>query len=314
MCRTYIENMSLDQQTGHDVGKIHLNSPSETYEIIETGDTNYNALVNKVRAELVEFGLTPNEAKIYFYLAKYGPRRATELSKSIHMPRTETYHLLSGLQSKGLVAASYEYPIRFNAVSFNKALKTLVDLEKQRLQVFERKQKDLQSLWNSIPDLKIEEDVTDQKFQILEGQAHVYYKARDMRDKAREEILVLGYEKDYMKLYHYNFADGLGELLNHGVDVKLLGTFSSKSIHIFKEIDSDVIRQIPSSINNASLCFVIVDRSELLFFIKNTKTSDKRVSAIWTDSKTFLEAMQILFSELWKNAVPFKQVLSAERL
>jgi hypothetical protein len=29
--------------------------------------------------------------------------------------------------------------------------------------------------------------------------------------------------------------------------------------------------------------------------------------AMWTDCKPFMEAMHILFNELWKNSVPFKE-------
>ncbi len=280
---------------------------NEVYEIPEEDTSNNNPAANKVQAELVKFGLTPNEAKVYIYLAKYGHRRAVEIAKSIHIPRTETYHLLSSLQNKGLVTATFQHPIKFNAVQFDKALKTLIDMEKDRLRTFERKEKDLLSMWDSIPDFKMEDDGAGQeKFQILEGQAQVYSRAKDMRAKARQEILVLGYEKDYLKLYYYDFMDGLDELMELGVTAKLLATFSSNSLDMFKEINPSAIKCIPNNVA-APLCFVMIDRSELLFFIKNTGTNNKGVLAMWTDCKPFIEAMHILFSELWKNSTPFEE-------
>ncbi len=279
---------------------------SDVYEIPEEDTSNNNVTANKVQAELVKFGLTPNEAKVYIYLAKYGHRRAVEIAKSIHIPRTETYHLLSSLQNKGLVTATFQHPIKFNAVPFDKALKTLIDMEKDRLRTFERKEKDLLSMWDSIPDFKIEGDGEGQeKFQILEGQVQVYSRAKDMRAKARQEILVLGYEKDYLKLYHYDFMDGLNELMEIGVMAKLLATFSPNSLDMFKEINPNAIKCIPDNVD-APLCFVMIDRSELLFFIKNTAGS-KGILAMWTDCKPFIEAMHILFSELWKNSTPFEE-------
>jgi len=280
---------------------------SEVYELPEEDTPNNNVAASKVQAELVKFGLTPNEAKVYIYLAKYGHRRAVEIAKSIHIPRTETYHLLSSLQNKGLVTATFQHPIKFNAVQFDKALKLLIDIEKDRLRTFEIKEKDLLSLWGSIPDFKMDDESAEQeKFQILEGQVQVYSRARDMRAKARQEILVLGYEKDYLKLYHYDFMDGLNELMGIGVTVKLLATFSTNSLDMFREINPDAIKHIPDNVD-APLCFVMIDRSELLFFIKNTGASNKGILAMWTDCKPFIEAMHILFSELWKNSVSFEE-------
>jgi len=284
-------------------------SISEVYEIPEEDTPNNNETANKVQAELVKFGLTPNEAKVYIYLAKYGYRRAVEIAKSIHIPRTETYHLLSSLQNKGMVTATFQHPIKFSAVPFDKALKILIDIEKDRLRTFERKEKDLLSLWEAIPDFKIEDDSAEQeKFQILEGQVQIYSRARDMRTKARQEVLVLGHEKDYLKLYHYDFMDELNELLNVGVTVKLLATFSANSLDMFRDINPGAIKHISNNVD-APLCFVMIDRSELLFFIKNTGASNKGMLAMWTDCKPFIEAMHILFSELWKNSVPFEEAV-----
>ncbi|MGH9909656.1 MAG: TrmB family transcriptional regulator [Nitrososphaerales archaeon] len=284
---------------------------SDVYELPEEDTPNNSTAAQKVQAELVKFGLTPNEAKVYIYLAKYGHRRAVEIAKSIHIPRTETYHLLSSLQNKGLVTATFQHPIKFNAVPFPKALNILIDIEKDRLRTFERREKDMLSIWDSIPDFKLEDDDSSQeKFQILEGQVQVYSRAKDMRSRARQEVLVLGYERDYMKLYHYDFMDGLDALMNVGVTVKLLSTFSTNSVEMFKEINPDAIKHIPNSVN-APLCFVTVDRSELLFFMKNTGTNNKGVLAMWTDCKPFIEAMHILFSELWKNSIPFKEALKS---
>jgi len=299
--------MSLNNQTAHDVRSVYVSS-SEVYELGEdTSTTNNNNAANKLQDELVRFGLTPNEAKVYIYLAKYGHRRAVEIAKSIRTPRTETYRLLSSLQNKGLVTATFQHPIKFNAVPFDKALKMLINIERERLRTFERKEKDLLSLWGSIPDFKIDDYSNEQKFQILEGQVQVYSKAKDMRAKVQHEVLVLGYERDYMKLYHYDFMDKLDELMNAGVTVQLLATFSANSLDMFKDIDPKVIRRIPNSMN-ASLCFVMVDRSELLFFIKNAGMNSKEVSAMWTDCKPYIEAMQILFAELWKDSVRFEVV------
>jgi len=282
---------------------------SEVYGLPEEYTADNNSAASKIQGELVKFGLTPNEAKVYIYLAKYGHRRAVEIARSVSIPRTETYHLLSSLQNKGLVTATFQHPIKFAAEPFDKALNILIDIEKGRLRAFEKKEKDLLGLWDSIPDFKMEDDNSDQeKFQILEGQAQVYSRAIYMRTKAQQEVLVLGHEKDYLKLYHYDFMDGLNELMNVGVTVKLLATFSSNSLEMFERVNSNAIKQIPNNVN-VPFCFVMTDRSELLFFIKNDAAKNKGILAMWTDCKPFIEAMHILFSELWKNSLAFEEAV-----
>ena len=50
---------------------------------------------------LLKSGFSSNQSKIYFYLSKMGNNTASQLSKNLNIPRTETYHLLKTLQEKG---------------------------------------------------------------------------------------------------------------------------------------------------------------------------------------------------------------------
>ena len=74
---------------------------------------------------------------------------------------------------------------------------------------------------------------------------------------------------------------------------------------MFEGIKPEVIRKV-SSILKSPLCFVMIDRAELLFFMTNSTGGSKGTLAMWTDCKPFIEAMHILFSELWKNCTPFE--------
>ncbi|MFQ5941892.1 MAG: TrmB family transcriptional regulator [Nitrososphaerales archaeon] len=276
---------------------------SAVYELEDNDVKNENPSVHKMQEELTKFGLTPNESKVYMYLAQHGYKRAIEVARSTRIPRTEMYHLLSSLQNKGLVTATFGHPIKFNAVQFDNALKIMIDMQKERVRVFERREKDLIHLWKSIPEFATDDTEEREKFQILEGPVQVYSKAADMRQRAKSEVLTIGYEKDYLRLYHHDFLDNLDSLSKSGVTIKLLGSFSSHSQEIFDGIDADSIREIPKNVK-APLCFVMIDRSELLFFLKKGETGNKDILAMWTDCSPFIEAMHILFSEIWKKSAP----------
>src|SRR5579864_9471467 len=106
----------------------------------DSGSVRYEQKVtcDKLKDELAKFGLTSNQSKVYIYLGKYGSKTAPEVCKSLKLPRTETYHLLTSLQNKGVVSATFQHPIRFSAVPLDKAIWVLVNAEKERVNTLEK--------------------------------------------------------------------------------------------------------------------------------------------------------------------------------
>src|SRR4030066_2547590 len=90
---------------------------------------NYRMSVDQLQDQLGKFGLTGNQSKVYIYLGKYGSKSAPEVCKALKLPRTETYHLLTALQNKGIVSATFQHPIQFTALPLNKAIWILVNSE-----------------------------------------------------------------------------------------------------------------------------------------------------------------------------------------
>src|SRR6267378_7464775 len=82
---------------------------------IEPKSYDYETLLEKLKNELSQFGLTANQSKVFLFLEKYGPSTATQVSKTLKVPRTETYHILTHLKNKGIVSAKLENPIKFYA-------------------------------------------------------------------------------------------------------------------------------------------------------------------------------------------------------
>ena len=79
----------------------------------------------KLKMELLWLGLEPIESEIYILLLQDGAKRIVEIESQIGFDRTYIYHLICGLQNKGLVASTFKYPVQFLAVSSDKALKIL---------------------------------------------------------------------------------------------------------------------------------------------------------------------------------------------
>ncbi len=260
----------------------------------------------KVKEKLVNFGLTPNQIKVFFYIGKIGAKTAAEIARAVNVPRSETYHLLTSLQNKGIVESSFQHPIKFTSLSIKKAVCVLLNIETERLNKLKKSGTELEKNWEMIPDatpnVKEEEE---EKFKVLQGGNQVNSKIFDMILNTKKECRILGSEKDFMKFYHANFLDALEE---HQIDYKLLTPITKKLKYIFDGLDKSKVKKLCSSVKE-NLCFLIKDDDEVLFFIKN-EGNTKEMRAIWTNSETIIYSKALLFSSLWSKTKLSETILN----
>ena len=95
-----------------------------------------NLLENRINL-LFKFGFSSNQSKIYLYLSKMGNKTASQLSKNLNIPRTETYHLLKTLQEKGCVFRIHEKPLQFGMVPIEEFLEKWIHSEKNKVKKLE---------------------------------------------------------------------------------------------------------------------------------------------------------------------------------
>jgi sugar-specific transcriptional regulator TrmB len=257
----------------------------------------YKLSVEKVQAELSQYGLTSNQSKVFIYLGKYGAKTAPEVCKSLKLPRTETYHLLSALQNKGIVSATFQHPIQFTALPLSKAIWILVNSEKERIKSLEQMEKGLSELWENIPTFGSIRDEVDEKFQMLQGANQIQSKITEMTDNFKDEFLILGSEKDFLKLYHGDFLESF---VKSKQQFRLLSACSEKTVYIFDDLERKNIKKLAKDIQN-NLCFFLKDDSELLFFTKNSNSTTAPF-AMWTNSQSMIYSMKLLFESLWVNS------------
>lgn len=257
----------------------------------------YKLSVEKVQAELSQYGLTSNQSKVFIYLGKYGAKTAPEVCKALKLPRTETYHLLSALQNKGIVSATFQHPIQFTASPLSKAIWILVNSEKERVKSLEQMEKGLSQLWDDIPAFDAVQEEVEEKFQMLQGSNQIHSKITEMTDSYNDEFLILGSEKDYLKLYHGDFLESF---VKSKQDFRLLSACTDKTTYIFDDLDRKNVKKLGKDIEN-HLCFIIKDGGEMLFFTKNANSTEE-LFAMWTNSKSMVYSMKLLFESLWKNS------------
>ena len=124
----------------------------------DTAMYKHKLTLEKIRNELINFGLTKSQAKVFIYLGKYGSKTASEIAKALQLPRTETYHLVNSLQNLGLVVAELAHPTKYSAMEMNEAISTLVKQEQERIDILATKEESLSEMWKQIPFFAVETD------------------------------------------------------------------------------------------------------------------------------------------------------------
>ncbi|MCV0398892.1 MAG: TrmB family transcriptional regulator [Nitrosarchaeum sp.] len=268
----------------------------EVVEGISHGTKHYES-VEKINKILLQYGLTPNQSKIYIHLTKSGEKTASELSKNLKIPRTETYHLLNSLEQKGIIFSIFGKPSRFNSIPINEAVTVLINNEKKRISDLESKKDTILSLWNTLPEIgKQNDDSEDNRFQILQGRNPILVKIEQMTKTANECIHILGSETNFIRFYHTDFVEFLK---NVKVRLEILTTFSEKGNYVFEGLELENIKKLDES-HKENFSFIIKDDSEVLFFINNPESE---FMAIWTDSRSFVMTLESLFRLIWRKSI-----------
>ncbi len=255
---------------------------------------------------LAKLGLSKNEIRVYVYLARTGMLKASEVSEVISLHRTETYRILRDLEKMGLVSSVFEKPLKFVATPFEKTLDILIESKRLRLQLLERKKRDLVSLWVSLPKAEVEFSKKE-VFQILEGEEQINLKAEEILAQGKEDICVFASDSDISRFYHSGLLDKLERVEKKDLSVRLLTKDSPKSRFFIKELKLNGVKSSSTCPSDLS-SFVLVDGEQLLFVIsKNGEEKDdvgekrEKLAALWTNYEAFIRALDALFSELWSS-------------
>ncbi|MCV0372581.1 MAG: TrmB family transcriptional regulator [Nitrosarchaeum sp.] len=259
--------------------------------------SEYKSNLEQVQQQLSKYGLTGNQSKVYIYLGKYGAQTAPDVCKALKLPRTETYHLLSALQNKGIVSATFQHPIQFTALPLEKAIWILVNSEKERVKSLEKMETHLSELWKTIPTFDSNPKDEEDKFQMLKGSNQISSKITEMTDGYSDELLLLGSEKDLIRLYHSDFLEPFEKSKQK---FRILSSCGEKTLYIFDNLERKNIKSLNNNIQD-NLCFVLKDNLELLFFTKNA-THSNDTFAMWTDSPALVYSMKLLFESMWNSS------------
>jgi len=263
----------------------------------DTAMYKHKLTLEKIKNELINFGLTKSQAKVFIYLGKYGSKTASEIAKALQLPRTETYHLVNSLQNIGLVLAELAHPTKYAAKEMKEAISTLVKQERERIDNLATKEESIFEMWKEIPYFAVETDESkSEKMQLLHGAGPITNKIKEMISSSTEDFRIYGSVTDLLRMYHSEVFDWAE---NAPTNLKMIVSPLNKIPDFLSELNSDKIKTISS--NSENKCFIINDAKEVLIFMRNATHPSRQTFAWWSDSETLVDMMSSLFDLSWEK-------------
>jgi len=264
----------------------------------------YKLGIERITTELVKFGLTKTQAKVFIYLGKYGSKSSPEVCKDLKLPRTETYHVLNELTNRGIVVSEFSYPTKFSAIPMEKAISTMVKTEQTKIGMLAEKEKEITQLWHQIPCFFTKSNEPEyEKFQMLQGSSRIHSKMQNMISNSKIGCKLLCGAKDLSRFYYSNLIEIFEASSSN---MKLLISSDALVPHLIQNMNKSSIRSWPKNMAK-NQCFLLKDDDELLIFLRNANFPTRNIFAFWTNSKSLIDSICLLFDYSWDHSKPIKQ-------
>ena len=272
----------------------------------------------EIERVLSELGLSENEAKVYLYLAKNGPQKASEISKNLKIHKVEVYRFLKYLENKALVESALERPTRFSALPFEQTLDSLIAERKKTARELEKKRNSILDQWKLLDADKT--PVAPERFLVLIGRTNVYLKIMHLMKQTQKEFLTImtniAFVTDQTKFVPQGLEEVLRERRNRQIYARVILQIDEEHLDETQSFNQKIQRKhLLVEIRHLNLGtgfiprLVLRDEEEAVVFLtpKRLLILGKEETGLWTNSKAVVYALKALFEELWQDSQPLAE-------
>lgn len=255
--------------------------------------------------QLLDYGLTKNEAKVLTFLSKRGADRASMVARALRLNRTETYRTLKNLQRRGLVEGSLEQPVRFQAAPFSRCLDILITERKNKIVGLEDRSHFLERAFES---LNVETAAPAfERFQLLEGRARIRQKLLFMCEASKLQIDSIIAPTELAGGGALAVLETLSLLVKRGRKVRVITEINSSTDTIVEKFQNSISFRHLDLTRRPVPRVWIIDDTEGLFGIGGTEEASAKGSeqvTLWISSRSFVRTLRAYFDEMWSSATP----------
>ncbi|MGD8506980.1 MAG: response regulator [Candidatus Bathyarchaeota archaeon] len=265
--------------------------------------SNFHKFLEETANELVDFGLTRNQAKTYITLTALGIASASEIASSSKIRREEVYRIIPQLEKHGVIVRKLENPRKFSAIQPERAIKLLIKnrLRNMKEEVDSLKQKQI----NLISKLNIVELPTQKKkgsIDVISREDNLFAKLTDLAQSAKQQIDAI-VSLQNLKYGYLNNSENLKRILGKAIKVRIITEVLEPNAFT-KEI-TDYSRPMNSRLEIEQLetipfNLIIVDDSEALW--GEFQFKDRSIQCFWTNEPTQIAILKTCFEALWQKS------------
>lgn len=227
--------------------------------------------------------------------------------------RTETYRTIRNLQRRGLVEATFERPVRFQSVPFDRCLRILIDERKAKLRILEQRGEELRRHFADVRVEPVSQEV--ERFQVVEGRLRIEQRLLGMYGQAQKSVMTVLSPSEVIRADTSDLLDRLGDAAKNGLRVRVITSINQSNLGIVEKLRGNIeIRHLDLKAKPIPRVSII-DDNEALFEITTadeSSRSDEEV-ALWINSHAFIRNLQAYFEEMWNSSTPAEGRLEALR-
>jgi len=248
-------------------------------------------------AELIRFGLTPLEAKVYISLIQTGTASAYRVAKNARIHRVEAYRALGRLKKLRLVEEFMGRPALYRPVPPDRGVGLLIDEVAAKLRELNKAREETVRWLGSIsaPGHEIEEKP---HYRLVEGTKSLRETTHGLWSNAEEEVFFTR-DSAHIRVAVKEELALARSLSSRGVMLRGVTDVREENLQDVSSIEGTVELRHLSPMN---LHMDVVDSSEALFGAVPDRGEEP--TCIWTDSQRYVAVLRELFEHLWEEALP----------
>jgi sugar-specific transcriptional regulator TrmB len=262
----------------------------------------------------MNLGLTKAEAKVYFYLSKRGPRKASEITSTLKMKRQQLYPVIRKLQSESIITSTLDRPAEFSAVALEKILDLFAKAKFEEAKTIQLTKGKLLSDWQllSHPEFKGRSSF----FTVIKGTKIVYSKIQQMIQETQSQISVIS---DIAGLFHAEQFGILDVMESHpkkqDIQFRIVTEVPINYLQAVKDLLKTINPEIKIKARNTDIGLalfprmVIRDNKEILYFVsaKPDEIEENNDAALSTDCSSLVKPLSTVFENLWNHSALIEQ-------
>ena len=255
--------------------------------------------------KLLDFGLTVNQAKVYWSIVQSGLTCVSKISEFTQLHRQDIYKILPKLEKMGLIMKTIDKPIIIEAIPVEKALNSLVSTERKKAnERISRLEANLKELINAIRGQQEGRTTQEQEalFTLLTTDDAIKYKADFACANAKIEYdLVTNLELIPQRMH---CLYDLQALARRGAKIRLIVENLANEDLVKRTLE----KIIPNNGNfaaeliykSSSVPYQIIDHKEV--WIPTQKETESGFPCfLWTNDKNIVQSYEEKFNETWND-------------